>query len=714
MRCNPSKWLWGIIPIAFLSWLAVQVEHTNIESDLARRTEESLSRKGLDWASPVYSGRDGVLVGKASDEHDQPRAVAAMRDIWGARVVRDETGLLQRIDRYFWSVAVRNDGKAVLSGYVPSQNARQTILATAQRAFGRRKVFDDMKLARGAPRLEVWMPAALFTLAQAAELKTGTAELSELDLSIEGVAASADDYRAVNHALREQLPRRVKLVSAKITPPRIDPYAWTAKWNGNEVTLSGYMPSEAARRGIERQVQQAFPNASLTDRADFGTGAPPAWERAVAVGLRQLANLKSGYADIKANVFVFSGTAKDEATAASVRRAVKAEVPQNYKVRDDIRYMRQDASVSGYMMAISHRGGEVVVRGQVPSEAARLALVDAVKTRFPDVKVVDNLSVAPGAPQGWQQCIIAGLAPLPKLSQGETVLVDNRLSVTGETGNYGDSKSVPQEVAQAAGQACVAETKITFTGEIKNTLSWRAVRDDRGVVILEGEVPDDNARGKLLDAAHQIFRGMRVSDRMRIVPMPEQPWLNVALNSLGQLGQLQTGELTMKGGDILLKGLVSSEDVASEVHDTLTGNLPEGYKARAAIEIMTAPQREASLCQDMMRDASARGVIEFSRASADLTRSSQQTLNELAEIANECPAARIEIEGHTDAEGTDERNQRLSDRRAASVANYLAAHGVERQRMSTVGYGSTQPIADNSTPEGRARNRRIEFFVRPN
>lgn len=714
MRCNPSKWLLGIIPIAFLSWLAVQVEREGIEADLGRRTQEALSRKGIDWASPIFLGRDGRLAGQASDERDPPRAMAAIRDIWGVRLAHDETGLLDKVEKFFWSVTSTPDKRVVISGYVPSPEARQTVMATAEREFGRRKIFDDMKLARGAPKVETWTGAATFVLHQVAQLKNGTGELAELDLSVDGVAGTVESYRNVRTALKEELPRGVALKSERIIPPTIDPYLWTVKWNGSEVTLSGFVPTEEARSGIRAQIKRAFPKAQITDKADYGTGAPEAWDRAVGVALTQLAALKAGFADIKGRDFTFSGTAANEERANAVRRAVKGEVPQNYKVRESIRYLKPDSSVSGYTMAIANEGDKVVVSGQVPSEAARTALVDAVRARFPGTRVTDTLKVLPGAPDGWQQCIIAGLAPLPRLATGKTVLVDNRLTVTGKTADYGVSKSVPQEVVQAAGQACEATTEIAFTGELKNNLVWKAVRDERGTVLLEGDVPDDPSRGRLLDTAQRLFKNARVTDKMRIRPAPEQPWLDVALNSLYQLALLQSGEVAMSGGDIVLKGLASSEEAASEARDNFSRDLPSGFKARAAIDVMSEQQREASTCQEMMRDASARGVIEFSRASADLIGDSAQTLNELAEIANECPSARIEIEGHTDAEGTDERNQRLSDRRANSVANYLAGRGVARTRMSTVGYGASQPIADNNTDEGRARNRRIEFFVKPN
>jgi outer membrane protein OmpA-like peptidoglycan-associated protein len=105
-------------------------------------------------------------------------------------------------------------------------------------------------------------------------------------------------------------------------------------------------------------------------------------------------------------------------------------------------------------------------------------------------------------------------------------------------------------------------------------------------------------------------------------------------------------------------------------------------------------------------------VIHFARASADLDGRSRPTLDELARIARACPEVLIEIEGHTDAEGTPERNAGLSKRRAEAVAQYLAEAGVDAERLSAIGYGETRPVAPNDTAGNRARNRRIEFAVR--
>ncbi|MFC2139672.1 OmpA family protein [Bacteroidota bacterium] len=73
------------------------------------------------------------------------------------------------------------------------------------------------------------------------------------------------------------------------------------------------------------------------------------------------------------------------------------------------------------------------------------------------------------------------------------------------------------------------------------------------------------------------------------------------------------------------------------------------------------------------------------------------------------PDTRVEIQGYTDNIGSERYNQTLSERRARTVQNYLVARGVKAERLEIVGYGESKPIADNSTPAGRAMNRRIEF-----
>lgn len=103
--------------------------------------------------------------------------------------------------------------------------------------------------------------------------------------------------------------------------------------------------------------------------------------------------------------------------------------------------------------------------------------------------------------------------------------------------------------------------------------------------------------------------------------------------------------------------------------------------------------------------------ILFDFNSADLRSASRTTLNELASNFRQYPDNRINVEGHTDSVGTDEYNQRLSEQRAANVADYLIDQGVPSRNVVVYGYGESRPKATNDTAEGRQLNRRVEIHI---
>jgi outer membrane protein OmpA-like peptidoglycan-associated protein/opacity protein-like surface antigen len=107
-------------------------------------------------------------------------------------------------------------------------------------------------------------------------------------------------------------------------------------------------------------------------------------------------------------------------------------------------------------------------------------------------------------------------------------------------------------------------------------------------------------------------------------------------------------------------------------------------------------------------DAVLEGV-HFVTGSAKLTPESRAALARVAESLNAYPEIRVEIRGHTDSVGPSEVNRDLSHRRAAAVRDALIELGVAPSRLLAVGYGEDYPIADNTTPEGRAKNRRVEL-----
>lgn len=118
-------------------------------------------------------------------------------------------------------------------------------------------------------------------------------------------------------------------------------------------------------------------------------------------------------------------------------------------------------------------------------------------------------------------------------------------------------------------------------------------------------------------------------------------------------------------------------------------------------------------CMNRFEVLGRTGSIYFRTASARLDPASKPALEAVLDVVGKCPQLKVEVAGHTDSDGDDAANQRLSERRAEAVAAYLRDHGIIAAQLSAKGYGEAQPIAANDTPKNKALNRRIEFSASP-
>jgi outer membrane protein OmpA-like peptidoglycan-associated protein len=103
--------------------------------------------------------------------------------------------------------------------------------------------------------------------------------------------------------------------------------------------------------------------------------------------------------------------------------------------------------------------------------------------------------------------------------------------------------------------------------------------------------------------------------------------------------------------------------------------------------------------------------VTFATNKAELDPNARTILDSVADALNKHPEIKVEIGGHTDSVGSDAHNLKLSERRAEAVRTYLMTKGVAGDRMSTAGYGESQPIDSNDTEDGRAHNRRVELKI---
>ena len=105
--------------------------------------------------------------------------------------------------------------------------------------------------------------------------------------------------------------------------------------------------------------------------------------------------------------------------------------------------------------------------------------------------------------------------------------------------------------------------------------------------------------------------------------------------------------------------------------------------------------------------------VTFAVGSSAITPTFRSTLDNIAASMQQYPNSLIDVYGHTDSTGSDSFNMALSQRRAQAVADYLSSRGVSAARIRSQGFGETQPIADNGSDLGRAKNRRVEIKIVP-
>jgi outer membrane protein OmpA-like peptidoglycan-associated protein len=160
-------------------------------------------------------------------------------------------------------------------------------------------------------------------------------------------------------------------------------------------------------------------------------------------------------------------------------------------------------------------------------------------------------------------------------------------------------------------------------------------------------------------------------------------------------------------------GLVTATGAAPGYDEnSVPVDLVAGQTGTAEIQLHRHDEGTAALESSIEKTGSATIYgIHFDTDSAKLRGDSMPALNAVLGLINNHSGSRWIISGHTDNQGSENKNQPLSERRAASVITWLKAHGVEPDRLEPQGFGATRPVADNATASGRALNRRVEIWL---
>lgn len=812
LRCRPWRWLWGILPLALLYLYVLYEPRQQIEADLTGRAQEALREVGLSWAVPSFEGRDAVISGTAASEDEREQAHEIISKLRGVRIVEDRAKLIPLASPFAWTARHKGD-KIRLKGHVPSEKDRRAILGIAKASFPDLSIVDEMQLARGVASREAWLGGTSLGVRLLSQLKpSAVVTLTDGVMSIEGDPKNILAYRTLQKSLTENLPAGLKLQSAKISLPLIAPYNWSATLTPEALTFEGFVPNEKVKGSIHNRIGKLLAGRTMSDGTDFARGAPKNWTQAILKILPVFMLLEKGQITASDSNISITGTAEMEQTAQEITKALSNGFASNIAVKHEIFFVKPKEivlpQVEPYTFGAENSNGIIKLTGFVPSEGARNSVHAGIKSQFPDVRIVDELSLARGGPgeDGWMDAIAFGLAQLRGLKFGTLSLNNTDLSLLGE------AESVPSysSILDAMRTAPTA-----FSLNFHNVVPPRAspymwsVKKEAERVILAGDVPDSASKRYLLSVAKKEFPGRELVDQLQLASGAPNDWLEMAHLALRQLARLRDGSIMLKDKDVRFEGYAESKAIAADSSDKLKAGAPEGFDLtielgapttpepveqpqptepapepidvqqepaetdpsqqanqdqaaqtatepeQPAVEI-TEPQPapeleddkpetaaapepateepavaavdpalaakveeakktsapvEADVCQELLNSDLSTGTIEFNYDSAKLSEDSKPLLNKLAATAKRCPQANIIIAGHTDADGSDDYNMKLSLARARSVVNYLVLSGLNKKTLEAVGYGESQPVVNNDTDENKAKNRRIEFRI---
>jgi outer membrane protein OmpA-like peptidoglycan-associated protein len=308
-----------------------------------------------------------------------------------------------------------------------------------------------------------------------------------------------------------------------------------------------------------------------------------------------------------------------------------------------------------------------------------------------------------------------GAAPESGLSETvspEEAAPEDRLVSDQERGGDLPVEGVTEEAADSPDVEPAATASSDAPALIEVPRDLMTIMRTGDTIELAGAIARLEEHDIFLAAAKQAFPTSAIDARLvqeANLPPGRQ---EAGLLAIAALSRLSEGRAEIEGTEIKITGRAlyaqTPEILAARVEDAT----PDGW--RVALDV-DAPERIAAnggaQCQQRIVERLADDQISFAVAAATLAPDAEPLIDELAEILGECPDVAVEVAGHTDSDGSEAANRRLSQERAAAVRQALSARGVENDRLSAVGYGQAQPIAPNDTPENKARNRRIELIV---
>ena len=614
---------------------------------------------------------------------------------------------LPKIDPYRWSVS-RGNGVLTLKGFIPNVRIRSAVINFAKELIADHRIVDEMKFAEGEPEDADWIDRIRFGLVLLSRLNFGDVDLVNGDLSIKGEAASVTTYQEVMNDLAVPVGNGLLFKTIEIIPARVSPYTLTATLEDKTLSLMGYVPDHDARKAVLKAIA-GYSNVSLDNGLTLASGAPDLWRAAVLNGLNLLTKLRQGKLSMKDGSVVIDGTAPSNAVAEDIRNGLENGFVGGYQKTSVIRVVeKQPASPSI----------ELPKSGVLPANPLLAPAKDAGKTvNSSEMREAHRaVPAVPDVAKGFRtepdssthSPESAGPAKEATLTKDEDVI-----SARPETDLSGAMKLGSDAVAKAA------EPPVALKGEAPQEASAAKSGDGSKADISGASMSGGDAVAKAVEALVEPDKATNeeLASNGDDKPKGSDPSDQKSSGKIVAKMAEPSAEQDKAGGEDLYSKTDGDKKIAVK---TGSDSLPKPAEPSATSKedklvtqtVIRKSVLKADECQQVFNSELLSGIIMFEKRSSKLRTGVEPLLLRLANIANRCQRARIEIAGHTDSDGSHEFNKSLSLKRAETVVRFLVDAGIAPDRLSARGYGEDRPKVPNTTLSNKAKNRRIEFVVR--
>ncbi len=500
--------------------------------------------------------------------------------------------------------------------------------------------------------------------------------------------------------------------SGSLTPPR---FSIEILRNDSGISLIGLIPAATDREVLVNTLASLTGEsqvADLLESADYP--APDAWEVTLSYALDALKSLPRAKLSIQSGWLSINAMSDSAEEKRRLETDLARRTPSGVRLAMQITAPRPVITPFTLRFVLAEQGTRFDACS-ADTEEARSRIIAAANAAGYSGKA--NCTIGLGVPSpNWAHAVELAIGAVKELGGGIVTFADADVSLVARLGTEPALfDRVVGELENALPDVFALSTELPRPKEAgAGPVEFTATRSPEGLVQLRGRLTDELARTATESLAKARFGSQSVTMAARVAENLPTGWPLRVLAGIEALALVTHGEVTVTPDTISVTGATGNQDTSAEISRLLVAKLGEGQRFDIAVThekkldpVMSIPKPEE--CEAEVQAIVASQKINFEPGSATPVADARGVLDDVAEILKKCSDMQMEIGGHTDSQGREEMNKDLSQARANAVLLALRERRVISVDLTAVGYGESQPIADNGTEEGRETNRRIEF-----